>query len=221
MNRIYGALSDAKRRLILERLAVREMAVSELAGPFAISLPGISKHLRVLEHAKILAREKHGRIVKCRLLGSSLKSAGEWLADYRAFWENSLEALDQYLRAEREEFRLKNDGLRPRTKGSRRDHRAQVKFRPPASTDSLDSTFAAIADATRRKILNRLRSGKATVTELAEPFAVSLPAVSKHLRVLENASLLVREKEGRMQSCHIQTGPLREASTWVARYISP
>jgi DNA-binding transcriptional ArsR family regulator len=217
LNRVYGALSDATRRLILEQLAEQEMAVSELAGPFEISLPAISRHLRVLENAQLLAREKHGRMVQCRLVVSSLQSAAEWLAGYRAFWENRLAALEKYLREEREGARREYHGPRRRKRISRQRH-GRVRLAPQAGLDSLDSIFAALADATRRKILSRLMSGSATVTELAGPFDVSLPAVSKHLRVLENAGLLLRENAGRVQSCHLLAGPLQEASAWIWRY---
>ena len=84
--------------------------------------------------------------------------------------------------------------------------------------DSLDTTFAALADPTRRAIIARLARGEASVTELAEPFDVSLPAISKHLRVLERAGLLVQEKEGRIRRCQLVATPLKEASHWIARY---
>ena len=86
------------------------------------------------------------------------------------------------------------------------------------SSDALDQTFGALSDPTRRAILRLLASGERTVTELAEPFRISLPAVSKHLRVLEKAGLLKQEKDGRIHRCHIIAKPLREASEWIARY---
>jgi DNA-binding transcriptional ArsR family regulator len=82
----------------------------------------------------------------------------------------------------------------------------------------LDATFAALADPTRRAILNRLRSGEASVTELAEPFAMSLPAVSKHLKVLENAGLIVRGREAQWRPCRLEAGPLKEAAAWIEDY---
>ncbi len=84
--------------------------------------------------------------------------------------------------------------------------------------DDLDLTFSALADPTRRAILARLRRGPATVGELAEPFAVSLNAVSKHLRVLERAGLLRREVRGREHHCHLAAEPLRDAAVWAAGY---
>lgn len=80
---------------------------------------------------------------------------------------------------------------------------------------SLDRTFAALADPTRRAILSRLALGEANVSEIAEPFSISLPAISKHLRVLENAGLLVRRKEGRTHHCHLHPEPLGDAVQWI------
>ena len=82
----------------------------------------------------------------------------------------------------------------------------------------LDKTFAALSDPTRRAILSRLAQGTATVGELAEPFEISLPAISKHLTVLENAGLLVRQKEGRIQHCYLNAEPLKEAAAWITLY---
>jgi DNA-binding transcriptional ArsR family regulator len=83
---------------------------------------------------------------------------------------------------------------------------------------SLDATFSALADPTRRAILSRLARGPASVTEIADPFDISLPAVSKHVRVLEEAGLLSRQIEGRVHTCHLQAAPLKEASGWIAAY---
>src|SRR5215510_14871385 len=82
----------------------------------------------------------------------------------------------------------------------------------------LDVTFAALADPTRRAILNRLRLGEASVTELAEPFAMSLPAVSRHLKVLENAGLIVKGREAQWRPCRLEAAPLREVDAWVGTY---
>jgi DNA-binding transcriptional ArsR family regulator len=82
----------------------------------------------------------------------------------------------------------------------------------------LDKIFGALADPTRRAILSRLARGAATVTELAEPFEVSLPAISKHLRVLERTGLLVRQKEGRVHHCRLNATPLKQAADWIERY---
>lgn len=84
--------------------------------------------------------------------------------------------------------------------------------------DSLSTTFAALADPTRRAILARLARGPATVTELAEPFSISGPAVSKHLRVLERARLISRGREAQWRPCHLDAGPLREVAEWTSAY---
>src|SRR2546423_6544191 len=86
------------------------------------------------------------------------------------------------------------------------------------SPTRLDSTFAALADPTRRAILARLGDGEATVQELARPFAMSLPAVSKHLKVLERAGLIVRTREAQWRPCRLHAKPLEEAAQWVEQY---
>jgi DNA-binding transcriptional ArsR family regulator len=86
------------------------------------------------------------------------------------------------------------------------------------SPDRLNSTFAALADPTRRAILARLTSGEASVTELAEPFEMSLPAVSKHLKVLERAGLIARGREAQWRPCRLEAGPLKEIANWVEHY---
>ncbi len=83
---------------------------------------------------------------------------------------------------------------------------------------SLDSTFAALADPTRRAILARLARGGSSVTKLAKPFDVSLPAISKHLRVLENAGLIRRQKHGRVRRCRFVATPMKDAAIWIERY---
>jgi DNA-binding transcriptional ArsR family regulator len=85
-------------------------------------------------------------------------------------------------------------------------------------TDRLDRTFGALADPTRRAILARLADGEASVTELAEPFRVSLPAVSKHLRILEDAGLLTRTIDGRVHRCRVNAAPMQAAAEWIERY---
>jgi DNA-binding transcriptional ArsR family regulator len=86
------------------------------------------------------------------------------------------------------------------------------------SVDQLSGTFAALADPTRRAILARLAAGEATVTELAEPFEMSLPAVSKHLKVLERAGLIARGRTAQWRPCRLESAPLRDASEWLAAY---
>jgi len=84
--------------------------------------------------------------------------------------------------------------------------------------DSLSTTFAALADPTRRAILSRLSSGEASVKELAQPFEMTLPAVSKHLKVLERAGLIERSREAQWRPCRLQAAPLRTASDWIEQY---
>ena len=84
--------------------------------------------------------------------------------------------------------------------------------------DHLSTTFAALADPTRRAILARLTSGEATVLELAEPFDMSLPAVSKHLKVLERAGLITRGREAQKRPCRLEVRPLKEIADWMERY---
>jgi DNA-binding transcriptional ArsR family regulator len=86
------------------------------------------------------------------------------------------------------------------------------------SPDPLSATFAALADPTRRAILSRLASGEASVTELAAPFEMSMPAVSKHLRVLERAGLIARGREAQWRPCRIEAAPLRDVAAWVEHY---
>src|SRR5579863_10412887 len=87
-----------------------------------------------------------------------------------------------------------------------------------ASADHLSDTFAALADSTRRAILARLISGEASVTQLAEPFYMSMPAISKHLKVLERAGLIARGREAQWRPCRLDAGPLKEVSDWTENY---
>jgi DNA-binding transcriptional ArsR family regulator len=84
--------------------------------------------------------------------------------------------------------------------------------------DSISSTFAALADPTRRAILARLALGETSVTKLAEPFEMSMPAVSKHLRVLERAGLITRGREAQWRPCKLKAEPMREAAGWLEEY---
>lgn len=86
------------------------------------------------------------------------------------------------------------------------------------SQAQLDSTFSALADPTRRAILARLARGDTSVTELAHPFPVSLPAISRHLRVLERAGLLEQKKDGRVRRCHLRAEPMKQAVQWIEFY---
>jgi DNA-binding transcriptional ArsR family regulator len=86
------------------------------------------------------------------------------------------------------------------------------------TSDRLSTTFAALADPTRRAVLARLASGEVSVTELAEPFKMSLPAVSKHLKVLERAGLIARGRDAQWRPCRLEAAPLKDVADWVAEY---
>jgi DNA-binding transcriptional ArsR family regulator len=86
------------------------------------------------------------------------------------------------------------------------------------STDPLSTIFSALADPTRRAILARLTTGEASVTELAEPFEMSMPAISKHLKVLERAGLIARGREAQWRPCRLEAEPLKEAADWLEHY---
>jgi DNA-binding transcriptional ArsR family regulator len=86
------------------------------------------------------------------------------------------------------------------------------------SADHLSTTFAALADPTRRAILARLASGETSVTELAKPFKMSLPAVTKHLKVLQRAGLITQGRQAQRRPCRLQAGPLKDVADWVERY---
>ena len=84
--------------------------------------------------------------------------------------------------------------------------------------EQLDSTFAALADSTRRAILARLATGQASVTELAKPFDISMPAISRHLKVLEHAGLIARGRDAQWRPCRLDAGPLKDVAEWVDHY---
>jgi DNA-binding transcriptional ArsR family regulator len=99
----FAALSDPTRRAMLARLATRECSIGELAEPFDMSLPAISKHVRVLEDAGLLVREKDGRVHRCNIDPKPIAAAASWLADMRQFWESRLGALADYLESTEDE----------------------------------------------------------------------------------------------------------------------
>ena len=96
LNLVFGALADPTRRRILARLAVSEVTVGELAAPFEISRPAISRHLRVLERAGLIHRTRDGRVRRCELEAAPMREASEWVGRYREFWEDRLDALADY-----------------------------------------------------------------------------------------------------------------------------
>ena len=132
----FGALSDPIRRAILARLAQGEATVGELAAPFDVSLPAVSKHLRVLESAGLLQREIDGRIHRCRLAPKPMKDAAAWIDKYRAFWENQFDALAKYLESATD-HRKEEKKTWPRRKAVRKSRsRSAVSSRRPAKKSS-------------------------------------------------------------------------------------
>jgi DNA-binding transcriptional ArsR family regulator len=103
LSSIFSALADPTRRAIVARLGAGEATVNELAEPFPVSLPAISRHLKVLERAGLITRSREGQWRPCRLRAEPLRSAAEWLADYRKFWEGSFDRLEDHLAALRAE----------------------------------------------------------------------------------------------------------------------
>jgi DNA-binding transcriptional ArsR family regulator len=116
----FAALADPTRRAILARLALGETSVTELAEPFEMSMPAVSKHLKVLERAGLISRGREAQWRPCRLDAGPLKEAASWLEEYRRFWEQSLDRLDKYLReikAARTKAKANGSGSsRPKTK---------------------------------------------------------------------------------------------------------
>src|SRR5580700_10000429 len=97
MSSTFSALADPTRRAILARLSLGETSVTELAAPFEMSMPAVSKHLRVLEHAGLIERGREAQFRPCKLKPEPLKQAWGWIGDYRQFWEESFDRLDVYL----------------------------------------------------------------------------------------------------------------------------
>jgi DNA-binding transcriptional ArsR family regulator len=98
LSHTFAALADPTRRAILARLASGEASVTELAKPFDMSMPAISKHLKVLERARLIGRGRDAQYRPCRLEAAPLKDAAEWIGSYREFWEQTFDRLDEYLR---------------------------------------------------------------------------------------------------------------------------
>src|SRR6266581_4868693 len=106
----FAALADPTRRAILARLAQGEASVTELAKPFDLSLPGVSKHLKVLQRAGLITQSRNAQWRPCRLDGARLKEASDWVGEYRRFWDESFERLDEVLQDLIKEEKKKNDG---------------------------------------------------------------------------------------------------------------
>jgi DNA-binding transcriptional ArsR family regulator len=128
---LFAALSDPTRRGMLARLAQGEASVGELAAPYGISLPAVSKHIRVLEQAGLLQRTRIGRVHRCRLNAEALRPIGDWIEQYRSFWEVRLDRLDEYLKqapAEgREEASCVRKPKRSRSSSSSADSTSPVR----------------------------------------------------------------------------------------------
>lgn len=115
----FAALADPTRRAILARLSLGETTVNELAKPFAMSLPAVSKHLKVLEHAGLITRGREAQWRPCRLEPAALKPVDDWLGDYRRLWEERLDRLDAYLQTLQQRSAPKRRPARPRKKTPR------------------------------------------------------------------------------------------------------
>ena len=129
LDQVFWALSDRTRRSVIERLTQGPAAVTELAQPHAMSLPGFTKHLKVLEEAGLVVRAKEGRTVRCELAPRALEDAAMWLANYEKFWSAQLDALGRYL-YHQEEVHPWTD---PSTKSPGSASRAATRSRPPGS----------------------------------------------------------------------------------------
>jgi DNA-binding transcriptional ArsR family regulator len=136
----FAALSDATRRGILAQLALGETSVSDLASPYKMSLPAVSKHLRVLERAKLVERRRDGRVHRCRLIAEPMKGAAEWIERYRKFWEQQFDSLALYL----EESQKQED----------------AKWQPPSLDQKPGSKSAAHSRRRVKKSSRRGRNGK-------------------------------------------------------------
>src|SRR5215510_869520 len=112
LDAVFGALSDPTRRTILGRLAHGECSVTTLSEPFTVSAPAITKHLRVLESSGLITRRKEGRVNYCSLNEASLREADDWIQQQRAFWEQQLNALENYLEKEKGSWRPRRQSSR-------------------------------------------------------------------------------------------------------------
>src|ERR1700674_793554 len=130
----FAALGDPTRRAILARLSAAESCVGDIARPLPISLPAVSRHLRVLESAGLIARRRQGRTHRLRLVAAPLASAQDWISRHRRFWENQLDALDAFLResTEKEEKPWRH----PSRPNGRRRSGSRAPSRPPGRRSS-------------------------------------------------------------------------------------
>ncbi|HXS96181.1 MAG TPA: metalloregulator ArsR/SmtB family transcription factor [Candidatus Limnocylindrales bacterium] len=119
LSNTFAALADPTRRAILARLVSGEASVTELAAPFDMSMPAISKHIKVLEHAGLIARGRDAQWRPCRIAPAPLRDISEWLEDYRRFWEESFDRLDDYLQelqAKKKDVKEKKHGRKPKNR---------------------------------------------------------------------------------------------------------
>jgi len=145
LDRVFSALADPTRRAVLDSLAGGELAVSELAAPSGMSLPGFMKHLRVLEDAGLIGRSKEGRVVSCELSAAPMKAASTWMSRYEKFWSDKLDSLARYLYQQEElqtwnkpAFKPVNPAISPptnprlRSAGNSPSHRRKSGARGPS-----------------------------------------------------------------------------------------
>ena len=179
--------------------------------------------------------------MRCRLVAGPMKEAADWITRYQRFWEWQFDALERHLAqlpvsdepdTTQNVVKSPQRGLRPaaphqRRRGGKARQSKLANFAaraslssgsPGSSGPSLNTTFVALANSTRRTILTQLAERESSVTELAAPFRMSMPAVSKHLRVLGQAGLLTQTKQGRSRRCRLVAEPLAEAAHWMAKY---
>jgi DNA-binding transcriptional ArsR family regulator len=116
LSQTFAALADPTRRAILARLALGETSVTELAEPFAMSLPAISKHLKVLEHANLISRGREAQWRPCRIAPTALKDVDGWLERYRKFWDENFDRLDDYLQELKAAEEIKGRGTKSKSK---------------------------------------------------------------------------------------------------------
>ena len=131
LDAIFGALADPTRRAILARLALGEETVNALAQPFAMSQPAVSKHLKVLERAGLIARGRDAQRRPCRLHPEALKTVADWVARYEHFWTESFDRLEEYLRV----LKAENERERPKAATNQRGKRAAARKPRPRRTN--------------------------------------------------------------------------------------
>jgi DNA-binding transcriptional ArsR family regulator len=135
LNDTFAALADPTRRAILARLSSGEASVTQLAEPFEISMPAVSKHLKVLERAGLIARGREAQWRPCRLEAARLKEVADWVAHYQRFWSESFDRLDEYLRNVQSSERGKSNELQPGEKSQREEKVRPQEVQPEEKKD--------------------------------------------------------------------------------------